>query len=173
MVSFRVTQQIHAPPPFVVDWWLDYSSDDVELTPGLSRRKVERIDENRIHLSTTAEFGGRLRTTDGTVSRTGPRSWHMTGHVVSNGFVVSTLQTSYSVEPRPEGSCVIADFEFVGRAFGWRLALAFSGYALKSRQRRAFRDYARAIERDFAARGASPSSPPPRDGLPAAPVGAR
>jgi hypothetical protein len=160
VVAFRVTQSVRAPTDFVVNWWLDYRSDDPSLTTGLVRRKVERIDENRIHLSTTAEFGGRLRTTDGTVTRTGPANWQMTGHVISNGVVVSTLQTTYQVESTPTGCRVLADFEFVGRTIPWRLALAVSGYSLRRRQRTTFRDYANAIERDYSAQPKPAASPP-------------
>jgi hypothetical protein len=160
VVRFRIVQEIRAPPAFVVNWWLDYRSDDPQLTPGLVRRKVERIDENRIHLSTTAEFAGRLRTTDGTVTRTGPANWHMTGHVISNGIVVSTLQTAYSVASTSIGSRVSADFEFVGRSLAWRLALAVSGYSLRRRQRTAFRDYARAIEQAYSVPTRPPEPPP-------------
>lgn len=165
MVAFRIVQRIRAPPGFVVDWWLDYRSDDAALTRDTVQRTVDRIDDRRIHLTTTSEFGGRLRTTDGTVARTGPTSWHMTGHVSSDGLVVSTMQTAYAVEGTPDGCRVAAEFEFVGRTLPWRLALAVSGYALRRRQRAAFRDYAAAIERDYAARAAgappSPSVPPP------------
>jgi len=171
VVAFRIRQTVLAPPEFVVNWWLDYRADDPQLTPGLVHRSVERIDEQRVHLSTTAEFGGRLRTTDGTVTRTGPSRWQMTGHVISNGVVVSTLQTSYTVESVSNGSCVVADFEFLGRTLAWRVALAVSGSALRRRQRTAFRDYARAIELDFAAR-AGPAETPGTKGPPAsAPAG--
>lgn len=155
MVTFRIVQAVAAPPPYVIAWWLDYRAEDATLTPGTVRRSVERIDEHRVRLSTTNEFGGRLRTTDGTVTRTGPATWQMTGHVISDGRTVSTLQTSYTVEPSTEGSRVVADFEFLGRTWPWRLALAVSGYSLRRRQRRAFQDYARAIEQDFGA-GAVP-----------------
>ncbi|HTZ61547.1 MAG TPA: hypothetical protein VMC82_02740 [Thermoplasmata archaeon] len=149
MVRFRIDQPVRAPPEFVVRWWLDYSSEDVRLTDGLVDRTVTPLDPDRTRLSTTAEFGGRVRTTTGTVTRTGPRTWHMSGHVISSGVTVSTLQTGYTVLPDGRGSRVIADFEFVGRTWSWRLALAVSGYALRRRQRASFQDYAAAIERAF------------------------
>lgn len=168
MVSFRLTTEVRAPPEFVVHWWLDYSSGDTGLTSGMVHRSVQRIDENRVHLTTATEFGGRVRTTDGTVTRTGPRTWHMTGHVISDGVVVSTLQTSYAVEPLANGSRLQADYEFQGRTFPWRLALALSGYSLRRRQRRSFRDFVRAIETEF---DASRSGPPPGTSKPAPPPG--
>lgn len=159
MVAFRVSQEIGAPPVFVINWWLDYSTEDPRLTPGMTHRSVQRIDANRVRLSTTTEFGGRLRTTEGTVARTGATTWQMTGHVISNSVVVSTLQTSYVVDPTPDGSRVRADFEFVGKSFWWRLALAVSGYTLRRRQRRSFQNFARAIEKEYAAHRAPTSVP--------------
>ena len=169
MVSFRLSQEIRAPPEFVVNWWLDYSTDDPGLTPGMMRRTVERIDANRVRLSTRTEFGGRVRTTEGTVARTGPTTWQMTGHVISSSVVVSTLQTSYVVDPTTDGSRVQADFEFVGKTIWWRLALAISGYSLRRRQRRSFEDFARAIERDHAA-GRVPGGIPPSSTAPPGPA---
>jgi hypothetical protein len=156
VVAFRITREIRASPEFVARWWLDYSADDPKLTAGQTHRSVQRIDANRVHLTTTTEFGGRLRTTDGTVTRTGPTSWQMTGHVISGGTVVSTLQSTYSIEPSSEGSCLYADFEFLGRTLAWKLALALSGYSLRRRQSRTFRDYIAAIESDFRASGPGP-----------------
>ncbi len=157
MVAFRVVQPVAAPPEFVVDWWLDYSDEDPELTTGIVRRKVERLDDRRVHLSTTSEFGGRERTTDGVVTRTGPVSWEMEGRVLSSDRVVSSMRSTYTVERQASGSRVIADFEFVGRSLGWRLAIALSSVALRRRQRATFRDYAAAIEREFAAHRSGPA----------------
>ena len=82
----------------------------------------------------------------------------MTGHVLSGGVVVSTLQSSYSVEPTVDGSRLHADFEFLGRTFAWRLAIAVSGYFLERRQGKTFRDYVEAIETEYdASRAASRS----------------
>ncbi len=165
MVTFRVVQPVAAPPPYVIAWWLDYREEDAALTPGFVRRSVQRIDSHRVHLSTTNEFGGRLRTTDGTVTRTGDAAWQMSGHVISDGRTVSTLQTSYWVEAAEEGSRVVADFEFVGRTWPWRLALSLSGVSLRRRQRRAFQDYALAIEKDFRAGAVPiPLDPPSPEG---------
>jgi hypothetical protein len=172
VVAFRITKEIHAPPEYVVRWWLDYTSEDSQLSSGVVHRTVERLDENRVHLSTTTEFGGRLRTTDGTVTRTGPTNWHMTGHVISDGVVVSTLQTTYSVAPLPDGSRLDADFEFLGRTFAWKLALSVSGFALRRRQSKTFNDYVQAIETDFAASrsrpptGVTPGPTSPSSGAP-------
>ena len=152
MVTFRIVQSIAAPPGFVVDWWLDYTPDDPQLTPGVVTRKVERLDDRRVHLRTTSEFGGRERTTDGVVTRTGPANWEMEGRVLSREKVVSSMRSKYVVEPEVAGSRVVADFEFVGRSLAWRLAIALSSRALQRRQLASFRDYAVAIERDFAAR---------------------
>ena len=172
MVAFRITREIRAPPEFVIEWWLDYSAADTALTPGMLHRSVERIDANRVHLSTTTEFGGRVRTTDSTVTRTGPTSWHVTGHVISSGAVVSTLQTTYWVQPTPSGSTLRADFEFLGRSWTWRLTLALSGYALRRRQERSFRDYVAAIEIEYEKSRGRPSvgrsAGPVPDGTPPA-----
>jgi Polyketide cyclase / dehydrase and lipid transport len=171
MVSFRITREIRAPPSFVVHWWLDYSPGDTQLDPGMVQRTVERIDADRVHLTTTTEFGGRLRTTEGTVTRTGPTTWLMTGHVISGGVVVSTLQSSYRVEPLADGSRLQAEFEFRGCTLPWKIALAVSGFSLRRRQTKTFRDYVLAIEAEFdASRGSSsaepPGRPPPPSSLP-------
>jgi hypothetical protein len=161
MVAFRLEQPTVAPPEFVVRWWLDYSSDDPQLTNGIVHRTVERVDENHTRLSTTSDFGGRPRTTEGVVTRTGPTTWKMEGQVVSSGAVVSTMRTLYSVEPEVTGSRVVADFEFLGNTFAWRLAIGLSGYSLRRRQRQNFRDYAAAIERDYAAERRAEREPNP------------
>ncbi len=158
MVSFRVETEVRAPLPFVVDWWWDFSSEDPAITPRMVRREVQRIDDRTVRLTTQTEFGGSIRSTAGTVTRTGPASWHMTGHVSSGGVVVSTLQTSYSVESTAEGSRVTADFEFHGRTLPWRIVLGLSRYTLRRDRARIFRGYAEAIEADFEAERSSWSS---------------
>jgi len=158
MVTFRVAVEIDAPPAFVVDWWLDYSADDPALAPGMVHRDVERIDANTVRLSTQSEFGGHVRTTSGTVTRTGPTSWHMSAHISSGGEVVSTTQTSYTVEPTAAGSRLRAEFEYVGRTAPWRLALFFARFTLRRDRLRTFRAYARSIEHDFRVHQ---SAPPP------------
>ncbi len=82
----------------------------------------------------------------------------MTGHVISEGVVVSTLQSTYSVAPTPDGTRLDADFEFLGRTLAWRLALSVSGYALRRRQSRTFRDYVEQIETGFDASRARPTT---------------
>jgi hypothetical protein len=156
VVAFRIVQPIGAPPEYVVGWWLDYTSTDVQLTPGIVRRDVERLDDQRTYLRTTSVVGGRDRTTDGVVTRTGPVSWQMEGQVTSRDRIVSSMRSKYLVEPEVAGSRVIADFEFVGRTLSWRFAIWFSAPALRRRQRESFHDYADAIERDYAARGNAP-----------------
>jgi hypothetical protein len=167
MVRFEVAVDIRAPPQYVSDWWLDYSPDDRTLAPGMARRDVERIDANTVRLTTQSDFGGHVRTTTGTVTRTGATRWHMTAHVSSNGQVVSTTQTSYSVEPRANGSRLRAEFEFLGRSLPWRIALLFARFSLRRDRLRAFRSYARAIETGFAA-GEPPVSSAPAAAPPAA-----
>lgn len=171
MVAFRVTTEIHAPPQFVADWWWDYRPTDPEISPGMASREVVKVDDRTVRLTTQTQFDGHIRTTAGTVVRTGPSSWHITGHVSSGGEVVSTLQTTYRVEPTEDGSRLLADFEFVGRTLPWRLALAFSRYSLRRDRRRMFAGYARSIEQEYAddpsrrrggalAAGSSTASPP-------------
>jgi hypothetical protein len=159
MVRFEVAVDIRAPAQYVTDWWLDYASEDRELAPGMARRDVERIDSNTVRLSTQSEFGGNIRTTSGTVSRTGPTSWHMTAHVSSGGRVVSTTQTTYSVETRGDTSRLVAEFEFLGRSIPWRIALLFARFSLRRDRLRAFRAYARTIEAGYAA--GEPAVAPP------------
>jgi hypothetical protein len=163
MVRFEVALDIRAPPQYVADWWLDYSSEDRELAPGMARRDVERIDANTVRLTTHSEFGGSVRTTAGTVTRTGPTSWQMTAHVSSGGRVVSTTQTSYSVGPAADGSRLTAQFEFLGRSIPWRIALVFARFSLRRDRLRAFRAYAGEIERGFASGepAVAPPAPPP------------
>jgi hypothetical protein len=151
MVRFEVMVDIRAPPQYVADWWLDYASDDPEMGQGMVKRDVDRVDANTVRLTTHSEFGGDVRTTMGTVTRTGPTSWHTTAHVSSAGRVVSTTQTSYTVTPSTEGSTLRAEFEFRGRSLPWRFVLSFAKYSLRSDRRRAFRSYARSIEAGFAA----------------------
>ncbi|MGI0130765.1 MAG: SRPBCC family protein [Thermoplasmata archaeon] len=158
MVHFRVTTEIRAPPQFVADWWWDYSPTDQSITPGMAGREVERVDDRTVRLTTHTQFDGHIRTTIGTVTRTGPANWHITGHVSSGGHVVSTLQTSYFVAPTSDGTRLEADFEFVGRTFPWKLALAFARFSLRRDRARTFRQYARLIEGEFAA---DPSARPP------------
>jgi len=157
VVAFRIVQRVAAPPAYVVGWWLDYSQTDVQLTRGIVERRVDRIDERRTHLRTTSVFGGRERTTEGIVTRTGPTTWVMEGHVSSRGRVVSSMRSAYRVEAEVAGSRVVTDFEFVGKTLGWRVAIAFASPALVRRQRASFRDYAAGIERDYRASGAGPS----------------
>ncbi|HTW39403.1 MAG TPA: hypothetical protein VMF04_00880 [Thermoplasmata archaeon] len=159
MVRFDVSIDIGAPPTYVADWWLDYAAEDKDLAPGMARRKVERVDANTIRLSTLSEFGGNVRTTVGTVTRTGPTRWHMTAHVSSGGKVVSTTQTSYSVDGAPGGSRLLAEFEFVGRSIPWRIALLFARFSLRRDRLRAFRAYADAIGKGF--RAGLPAVAPP------------
>jgi len=156
MVSFRVSTDVRAPPGFVVDWWWNYSPDDSPLAPGMTGREVERVDERTIRVASRVEFGGRIRTTNGTVTRTGPASWQLSAHVSSGGKVVSTLQTSYVVEPAVDGSRVLADFQFVGRTLSWRLVLFLSQSRLRRDRIQSLETFARAIETEFAA---SPSGP--------------
>jgi hypothetical protein len=158
MVSFRVAIDVRAPPEFVVDWWLDYTSKDPELGARMKGREVEKIDDRTVRLRTDSEFGGRIRTTAGTVTRTGPSSWHMTAHVSSEGKVVSTAQTSYSVRPSSDGSRLEAEFEFQGRTLPWRLVLFLSGFTIRRDRVRSFNAYARAIESDYAAIRAEPTT---------------
>jgi hypothetical protein len=171
MVTFRVTTEIHAPPQFVADWWWDYRPTDPAISPGMASRDVEKVDDRTVRLTTHTQFDGHIRTTSGTVVRTGPARWHITGHVSSGGEVVSTLQTTYVVEPTEDGSRLLADFEFVGRTFPWKLALLLSRYSLRRDRRRMFAGYAASIEEEYAAdrsrrrrgvvaAGSSPLSPP-------------
>lgn len=173
MVSFRVATEVRAPPQFVVDWWWNYTPDDAQLVSGTRGREVERVDERTIRMSSQAEFGGRVRTTKGTVTRTGPATWHLTAHVSSGGTVVSTLQTSYLVEPAIDGSRVLADFEFVGRTLSWRLVLYLSQSRLRRDRIQSLQTFARAIETEYAAARAGPV-PAPAGGVrpdePAPPV---
>jgi hypothetical protein len=157
MVSFRLVKEIRAPPSFVVDWWLDYSPDDPALTPGMVDRRVHRVDDRTVRLTTDTRFAGGVRTTDGTVTRTGPQGWVMVGRVLSNGVVVSTLRTAYTVEPTPTGSRVVADFEFEGKDLVWKLLIGVSRFSLRRDRNRAFDRYVVAIEKEFA----SPSAPSP------------
>jgi hypothetical protein len=161
MVTFRVTREIRAPPRFVSDWWWDFSPTDRTITPGMVRREVKKLDERTVRLTTESQFGGQIRTTAGTVTRTGPDSWHITGHVFSGGKVVSTLQTHYTVEPTVDGSRLRADFEFVGRTLPWKIALALSGFSLRRDRRKMFEGYARAIEEEFvgSSSGDGPGAP--------------
>jgi hypothetical protein len=169
MVAFEVAIDVRAPPEFVADWWWDYSPEDPSLAPGMARRTVEKIDDRTIRLSTETEFGGHVRTTSGTVTRTGPATWHMTAHVSSGGSVVSTTQTSYGVEPSANGSRLRARFEFRGRTVPWRIGLFFARFALRRDRRKTFLLYARAIEQDYEkstkgssapADAAGPATPP-------------
>ncbi|MGA8542843.1 MAG: hypothetical protein WB947_04800 [Thermoplasmata archaeon] len=174
MVRFAVEIEIEAPPKFVVDWWWDYSPQDASIAPGMVRRDVEKVDENTVRLTTHSEFGGNIRTTMGTVTRTGPTSWHMSAHVSSGGKVVSTVQTEYVVEPTATGSHLSTHFDFRGITIPWRIALVLSKFSLRRDRLRTFRVYAQAIEQDFAqgaspapgaagspARSAPPAPPPP------------
>lgn len=161
MVTFRVATKIRAPPQFVSDWWWDFSPADAAITPGMVGRDVEKLDDHTVRLTTHTQFGGHLRSTSGTVTRTGPASWHITGHVSSRGAVVSTLQTTYSVEPMPPGCRLWAEFEFVGRTLPWRLALSLSRYSLRRDRVRTFERYAREIEAEYASNptGHRPGAP--------------
>jgi hypothetical protein len=159
VVRFDIELDIRAPPKFVVDWWWDYSAQDAAITPGMARRDVEKIDDNTIRLTTLSEFGGNIRTTAGTVTRTGPASWHMSAHVSSGGKVVSTVQNGYIVDPTATGSRLRADFEFRGRTIPWRLALLLSKFSLRRDRIRTFRIYVREIEADFAVGTVAPPAP--------------
>jgi hypothetical protein len=151
MVRFEVVLDIRAPPEYVADWWLDYATEDKDIAPGMARRDVERVDAKTVRLTTHSEFGGNIRTTSGTVTRTGPTAWHMTAHVSSGGRVVSSTQTAYTVEPAPGGSRLRAEFEFIGRSIPWRIALLFARPSLRRDRLKAFRVYAEAIAEGFAA----------------------
>jgi hypothetical protein len=161
MVNFRLSTEIRAPPRFVADWWWDYTPTDAAITPGMVGREVEKVDDRTVRLTTHSQFDGHIRTTSGTVTRTGPASWHITGHVSSGGEVVSTLQTTYSVEPTSQGSRLLAEFEFVGRTLPWKLALALSRYSLRRDRRRVFLHYARTIEEEYATRTSGRCMDPP------------
>jgi hypothetical protein len=164
MVTFQLEKEIRAPPRFVVDWWLNYSSDDTPVAPGAVGRRVERLGERSVRLTTDTEFAGRARTTDGTVTRTGPQSWQLAAHVLTDGIVVSTIMTSYSVEPTIDGSRVIADFVYRGQNLMWMFLLTFSRFSLRRDRNRSFDGYVREIEAEFAATKAGTASgpvPPP------------
>jgi hypothetical protein len=166
MVSFRIGSEIRAPPEFVVNWWWDPSRADAPLTPGTIGREVVRVDERTIRVTSHSEFGGRVRTTVGTMTRTGPAAWHLTAHVYSNGVVVSTVQTAYTVEPMGGGSRIFADFEFVGRTLSWRIVLYLSRSSLRRDRFRALQSVVGSIEDEFATHPSRPLSgtavgPPP------------
>jgi hypothetical protein len=149
MVSFRVATDVRAPPGFVVDWWLEYSPEDASAAQGPGREAV-RIDDRTVQLRTHSEVGGRVRSTVGTVVRTGATTWRMTAHVFSGDAAVSSLQTAYSVAATLDGSRVEADFEIRGLTLSWRVALSMARFFLRRDRVRSLRGCARAIEEEFA-----------------------
>lgn len=151
MVTFELEKEIRAPPQFVVDWWLDFSADDASLPPGQVRRQVRRVDERTTRLTTETNFGGRARKTDGLVTRMGPTNWQLTAKVSTDGTFVSTMTTTYSVEPTPGGSRVRAEFEFQGETFLWKFLLSLSRFYLRRDRNRSFKTYVVAIQQDYEA----------------------
>ncbi|MGA8302638.1 MAG: hypothetical protein WA691_00270 [Thermoplasmata archaeon] len=155
---------VRAPPDFVVDWWLEYTPEDASVAQGAGQEAV-RIDDRTVRLSTRSEVGGRVRSTVGTVVRTGATTWRMTAHVFSGDSAVSTLQTAYSVAATVDGSRVEANFEIRGLTLTWRVALSTARFFLRRDRVRSLERCARAIEQEFArpARGravGAPGSPP-------------
>lgn len=151
MTRFTVVMEAQAPPAYVVAWWTDFQAADAGLTPDVTRRVVQRLDERRTHVVTDLTVQRRRVQLDCVVTLESPTSWRLEGELRWKGRPFAHESTSFSVEPSGAGTRLTAEFHFVGTSLWNGILVALnSGGARRSRVE-AYAGYREAINRDFAA----------------------
>ncbi|MDE1819587.1 MAG: hypothetical protein KGJ23_06265 [Euryarchaeota archaeon] len=152
MPCFTVVMDLEkVPPTFVADWWNDYGPSDTTLTDDLERRTVEKLDDRRQRVVTDLHYGRYAVRVDGIVTRDSRTTWSLDGDLYVRGRAFAKELVDFRVDGVGPGSRLIARFAFRGKDPFRSLALTFLRGKLRRGREEAYRAYAHAIVRDFAA----------------------
>ncbi len=151
LTAFQVAITTDAPPEFVARWWTDYREDDTKLSDDLRVRTVDRKDPQHLRITSELVVAGRPVRIEGTVSILSPTAWSMDGTLFVRGRPFGREQVEFTVEPASGGSVLVAHFQFKGRNALNGLILWVIHRSIRAGREKAYREYARHINEDFAA----------------------